>query len=132
MGGNHMKGKKHTPDQVTSKLAEGDRMQNEGKTAAEIVRSLGIAETIGHKWKNSYSGIKTNDAKRLETDNRRLKKIVADWTLDRAKFKDEGSRLAFNPRSRTQHCECICAISCASVSMVRRVSISWASSSLAP
>ena len=87
-----MKGKKHTPDQVISKPAEGNRMLNEGKTAAEIVRSLGIVETIGHKWKNSYSGIKTNDAKRLEADNRRLKKIVADWTLDRAKFKDDGSR----------------------------------------
>ncbi|MHB8190672.1 MAG: hypothetical protein ACYDHP_09700 [Ferrimicrobium sp.] len=73
-------------------------MLNEGKTVAEVARSLGITETSGHKSKNTYGGITTNDAKRLEAENRRLKTIVADWTLDRAKFKDEGSREASKPR----------------------------------
>ena len=85
-----MKGKKHTPDQVIAKLAEGDRMLNEGKTVAEVARSFGITETTWHRRKNTYGGMKANDAKRLkelEAENRRLKTIVADLTLDKAMLK---------------------------------------------
>jgi len=53
-----MKGKKHTPGQVIAKLAEGDRMLNESKTAAEVARSFGITETTWHRWKNTYGGLK--------------------------------------------------------------------------
>jgi len=91
MGANHMKGKKHTPDQVIAKLAEGDRMLNGGKTVAEVARSFGITETTWHRWKNTYGGMKANVAKRLkelEAENRRLKIMVADLTLDKAMLKE--------------------------------------------
>ncbi len=60
----HMKRKKHSPEQVISKLAEGDRMLNEGKTVAEVARAFGISETTWHRWKNTYGGMKGPDMKR--------------------------------------------------------------------
>jgi putative transposase len=85
-----MKQRHHTPEQVIRKLAEGDKMLNEGKDLAEVCRHLAIAESTWHRWKNQFGGMKANDAKRLkelETENRRLKNIVADLTLDVAMLK---------------------------------------------
>jgi len=86
-----MKQRHHTPEQVIRKLAEGDKMLNEGKDLAEVCRHLEIAESTWHRWKNVYGGMKANDAKRLkelETENGRLKRIVADLTLDVAMLKE--------------------------------------------
>ena len=60
-------------------------MLNKGATVAEVARSFGITETTWYRWKNTYGGMKATDAKRLkqlETENKRLKKIVADQALD--------------------------------------------------
>jgi transposase-like protein len=86
-----MKKRHHTPEQVIRKLAEGDKLLNEGKDLAEVCRHLEIAESTWHRWKNEYGGMKANDAKRLkelETENGRLKRIVADLTLDVAMLKE--------------------------------------------
>ena len=86
-----MKGKKHTPEHVIAKLAEGDRMLNEGKTVAEVARTFGITETTWHRWKNTYGGMKGPDMKRLkelEAENRKLKIMVAELSLDKAMLKE--------------------------------------------
>ena len=60
-------------------------MLNKGATVAEVARSFGITETTWYRWKNTYGGMKATDAKRLkqlETENKRLKKIVADQARD--------------------------------------------------
>ena len=80
-----MKQRHHTPEQVIRKLAEGDKLLNEGKDLPEVCRHLEIAESTWHRWKGQYGGMKANDVKRLkelETENGRLKRIVADLTLD--------------------------------------------------
>ena len=86
-----MKSKRHSPEQVIRKLAEGDNLLNEGATVAEVARSFGITETTWYRWKNQYGGMKANDAKRLkelEAENKRLKNIVADQVLDIAMLKE--------------------------------------------
>ncbi len=86
-----MKSKRHTPEQVLEKIAEGDKMLNEGATVSEVARSFGVTETTWHRWKSTYGGIKGNDVKRLkelESENRRLKGIVADQALDIAMLKE--------------------------------------------
>jgi transposase-like protein len=58
---------------------------NQGEVLAEVCRHLEIAESTWHRWKAQYGSMKANDAKRLkelEQENSRLKKIVADLTLD--------------------------------------------------
>ena len=86
-----MKSKRHSPEQVIRKLAEGDKLLKEGATVAEVVRQFGITETTWHRWKNQYGGMKAQDAKRLkelEAENKRLKTIVADLTLDNSMLKE--------------------------------------------
>jgi transposase-like protein len=86
-----MKQRHHSPEQVVRKLAEGDKLLNDGQDLAEVCRHLGIAESTWHRWKGQYGGMKANDAKRLkelESENRRLKNIVADLTLDVAMLKE--------------------------------------------
>ena len=86
-----MKSKRHTPEQVISKLAEGDKLLSEGATVAEVARKFAITETTWYRWKNQYGGMKANDAKKLkelEKENSRLKTIVADLTLDVSMLKE--------------------------------------------
>jgi transposase-like protein len=64
---------------------------NQGEELTEVCRQLEIAESTWHRWKAQYGGMKANDAKRLkelETENGRLKRIVADLTLDNAMLKE--------------------------------------------
>ena len=70
-----MKSKRHAPEQVIRKVAEGDQMLNKGATVAEVARSFGITATTWYRWKNTYGGVKA-------TENKRLKKIVADQAPD--------------------------------------------------
>ena len=80
-----MKGRKHSPEQIIRKLREADRMLAEGKTNAEIAKALEVTEWTMSRWRNQYGGLKGDDAKRLkelEKENSRLKRIVADQTLD--------------------------------------------------
>lgn len=81
-----MKGKRHTPEQIIAKLREADAMLGNGSTIGQVCQRLAIAEQTFHRWRNQYGGMKSNDAKRLkglEVENRRLKKAVADLTLDK-------------------------------------------------
>lgn len=80
-----VKRRHHTPEQVVRKLAEGDKLLNQGSDIAEVCRQLEITESTWHRWKNQYGGMKASDAKRLkelEIENGRLKRIVADQALD--------------------------------------------------
>lgn len=81
-----MKRKRHGPEQVIRKLREADRMLSEGKELAAVCQALEVSEATFHRWRNQYGGMKANDAKRLkelQVENGRLKKLVADLTLDK-------------------------------------------------
>jgi putative transposase len=80
-----MKRRRHTPEQIVRKLAEGEKLLGEGKALDEVVRHLEITESTWHRWRNQYGGMKADDAKELRElrrENQRLKKIVADQVLD--------------------------------------------------
>ncbi len=81
-----MKRKRHTSEQIIRKLREADSLLSEGRTIGEVCQRLGIAEGTFHRWRNQYGGMKANEMKRLkelETENTRLKKLVADLSLDK-------------------------------------------------
>jgi transposase-like protein len=80
-----MKNRKHTPEQIIRKLAEGEKLLNQGQSVEEVARHLEVTEATWYRWKNQYGGMKADDAKRLkelEKENGRLKRIVADQALD--------------------------------------------------
>ena len=80
-----MKRRRHTPEQVVRKLREGERLLNDGKPLVEVLRHLEVSEATWNRWRNSYGGMKADEAKRLkelERENARLKKLVAEQALD--------------------------------------------------
>ena len=81
-----MKGRKHTPEQIIAKLREAEADLNAGQTIGPVVQKLGVSEQTFHRWRNQYGGMKAPAARRLkelEQENLRLKKAVADLTLDK-------------------------------------------------
>ena len=86
-----MKRHRHTPEQAVRKLREGERLLNEGKDLAEVLRQLEIAESTWNRWRSQYGGMKASQAKRLrelESENARLKKLLAEAELDKAMLKE--------------------------------------------
>jgi transposase-like protein len=86
-----MKGKKHKPDQIIAKLREADAMLNGGQSIGEVCQKLGISEQTYHRWRAQFGGMKSEAAKKLkelEIENARLKKAVADLTLDKQILKE--------------------------------------------
>jgi len=79
-------GKRHAPEQIIRKLREADGMLTAGQTIGQVVQALEISEQTLHRWRNQYGGMKAEQAKRLkelEAENKRLKKLVADLSLDK-------------------------------------------------
>jgi len=85
------KRRRHTPDQIIRKLAEGHKLLAGGKDLEEVCRHLEVAESTWHRWLAQYGGMKANDAKRLkelEVENARLKKLLAEAELDKSMLKE--------------------------------------------
>ena len=86
-----MKGKKFTAEQKAFAL----RQAESGVPVAEITRKMGISETTFYRWKKIYGGMGVAEIRKLrnlEDENRRLKQLVADLTLDKQMLKDALSK----------------------------------------
>lgn len=76
-----MRKSRFTEEQIIAALKEHDA----GTTARELCRKLGVSEHTFYRWRSKYGGMEVSDARKLkalEEENRRLKHIVADLTLD--------------------------------------------------
>ncbi len=81
-----MGGKGQAPEQIIAKLREAEVSLAKGKTVAETCQTLGVCEQTFYRWRNEYGGLKVDQAKKLkalEKENGRLKKAVAELTLDK-------------------------------------------------
>jgi putative transposase len=81
-----MKRKRHSPEQIIKKLRDADAMIAADKTIGQVCQTLEVSEQTFHRWRNQYGGMKAGEAKRLkelEDENKRLKKVVAELTLDK-------------------------------------------------
>ncbi len=86
--------RRHTAEQIISKLREAEVTLAKGHPLAKVVRKLGISEQTYYRWRKEYGGLRTDQAKRfkeLEKENVRLKKVVADLALDNAILKEAAS-----------------------------------------
>ncbi len=86
-----MSRKKFSAEQIISKLREAEVLQSKGLSIVEICRQIEIKEQTYYKWRKEYGGMRINQAKRLkeiEQENTRLKKLVADLSLDNATLKE--------------------------------------------
>ncbi len=83
--------KGYTPEQVIGKLREAEILLNQGATIGEASRKIGVTEQTYYRWRKEYGGLRIEQAKRLkglEKENARLKKLVADLSLDNAILKE--------------------------------------------
>ena len=86
-----MKKKAYGPEQIVKLLRGVEAAQAAGKAVEEACRDLGVADSSYHRWRNQYGGMQTDEVKRLkelEKENERLKRIVADLSLDKAILKE--------------------------------------------
>ena len=89
-----MKRRRHTPEQIIRKLAEGEKLLGQGQSIEEVSRHLEVTESTWHRWRNQYGGMKADDAKRLrelERENATLKRIVADKELENLALREIAS-----------------------------------------
>jgi transposase-like protein len=85
------KRRRHTPEQIITKLREADVALGRGESLAQILKGLGVSEQTYYRWRHQFGGLKAPDAKRLkelEKENARLKKLVADMALDIEMLKE--------------------------------------------
>jgi transposase-like protein len=83
--------RKYSSEEVIHKLREADVLLGQGKTIHEVVKQLGITDQTYYRWRKSYGGLKVDQAKRLrdlETENARLKRAVAELTVDKLILKE--------------------------------------------
>ena len=83
--------KSYTPEQIINKLLEAEILLNQGDTLAVVWKKIGVSDCTCYRWRREYGGLRIEQAKRLkslETENGRLKKLVADLSLDNAILKE--------------------------------------------
>jgi len=86
-----MKRNRYTAEQIIIKLREAEVLCGQGKTIQEAVRQIGVTDQTYYRWRKQYGGMNTVEAKKLkalEKENSRLKRLVADLSLDNAILKD--------------------------------------------
>jgi transposase-like protein len=79
------------PEQIINKLREAEVLLSKGLTVGEVARKLNVTEQTYYRWRKEYGGMRVEQAKRLqelEKENTRLKRLVADITLDNAILKE--------------------------------------------
>jgi uncharacterized protein YjcR len=83
--------KRHTPEQIVMKLREAERLQAQGLTVQAVCRRLRVSDVTLHRWKTRYGVMQKDEASRLralETENRQLKRLVAEKELELMILKD--------------------------------------------
>ncbi len=90
-----MSKKKHTAEEIVTKLREADVLLAKGQTIGEACRQLQISDQTYYKWRREYGGLQIDQAKRfkeLEQENSRLRKVVADLVMDNTILKEAAKR----------------------------------------
>lgn len=83
--------KRTSTEEIITKLREAEIQLAKGQTVTEICRQMGVSEQTYYRWKNEYGGLKIDQAKRLkqlEGENNRLRRVVADLTIDNQILKE--------------------------------------------
>lgn len=92
-----MKRKRYSVEQIVSVLKQAEL----GTPVADLIRQLGISEQTFYRWKKKYAGLESDqvrELKQLQDENTRLKKLVAELSLDKAILQDINSKKWPGPR----------------------------------
>ena len=86
--------KRHKPEEIVAKLRQNEVLVSQGQSVADAIRSIGVTEVSYYRWRREFGGLQTDQMKRmkeLEAENVRLRRAVADLTLDKLILKEAAS-----------------------------------------
>ncbi len=86
--------KHHKPEELVAKLRQVEVLTAQGKPVIDGIRAIGVTEATYYRWRAEYGGLKLDQVKRLkllEQDNGRLRRAVADLTLEKLVLKEAAS-----------------------------------------
>lgn len=86
--------KRYKPEEIVAKLRQVDVLVSQGQSVADAIRAIGVAEVTYYRWRQEFGGLKADQVKRLkelEAENARLRRAVADLTLDKLILKEAAS-----------------------------------------
>ncbi|MFC5485106.1 IS3 family transposase [Microvirga aerilata] len=95
--------KRHKPEEIVAKLRQVDVMVSQGQSVADAVRAIGVTEVTYYRWRSEFGGLKSEQVKRLkdlEAENARLRRAVADLTLDKQILKEAAFGKLLSPARR--------------------------------
>lgn len=82
---------RHTAEQIIGKLREAEVLQGKGMSLEEVLRQIQVSDATYYKWRKEYGGLRVDQAKRLkelEQENSKLRKVIADLTIDNSILKE--------------------------------------------
>ncbi len=88
------KKKGHTPEEIVAKLRQADVLVSQGRSVADAIRAIGVTEVTYYRWRREFGGLRLDQVRRLkelEAENARLRKAVADLTLEKLILKEAAS-----------------------------------------
>ncbi len=84
--------KRHVAEEIIGKLREAEALPAKGRSVADGAKAIGVTEQSYYRWRREYGGLRTDQARRLkERENARLRKAVAELTLDKLILKEAAS-----------------------------------------
>ena len=86
-----MRKKRYNAEEIIHKLREADVLLSQGINVSQVCKRIGVSEQTYYRWRKAYGGMKVDQAKRLkelETEHARLKRAVADLTVDKLILKE--------------------------------------------
>ena len=86
--------KRFKTEEIIQKLREAEVLLSQGKNVAEACRQIGVTDQTYYRWRKEYGGVRTDQAKRLkklDRENARLKKLLAEAELDKAILREAAS-----------------------------------------
>lgn len=78
--------KRYKPEEIVAKLRQVDVLVSQGSGVADAIRQIGVSEVTYYRWRQEFGGLRTDQVKRLkdlEAENARLRRAIADLTLDK-------------------------------------------------
>ena len=104
-----MPSKRHKPEEIVAKLRQVDVLVSQGQSVAAAIRTIGVTEVTCYRWRQEYGGLKSDQIKRmkeLETENQRLRKAIADLTLDKLILQEAARGNFFSIRGSWVNSRC--------------------------
>ena len=99
--------KRHKPEEIVAKLRQVDVLVSQGQSVADAVRSIGVTEVTYYRWRQEYGGLRSDQVlrmKELELENQRLRKAIADLTLDKLILQEAARGNLLPPRAPARLC----------------------------